>query len=113
MARVSVDVSGVPSKLARIKGNEAFGLFMANEARRGMEPYVPARSGYLFRNGTNARAWAVDYDTPYAAHVYYGVGIKHYTSDPHPLAGRLWDVAYVRAHLPELCKAGSNYLKRM
>lgn len=113
MARVSVDTSGVRSKLERVKGDEGFGQFVAEEARRGMEPYVPARSGYLYRNGTNARPWAVVYDTPYAAHVYYGVGIKHYTDDPHPLAGKLWDAAYVRAHLPELCKAGTDYLKRM
>lgn len=113
MARVNVDTSGVPSKLDRIKGDDTFGLFLANEAKRGMEPYVPAYSGYLFRNGTNARPWVVDYDTPYASYVYHGVGIKRYTKDPHPLAGKMWDAAYVRAHLPELAKAGTEYLKRM
>ena len=113
MARVSVDTSGIPSKLDRIKGDDTFGLFMANEAQRGMDEYVPYRSGYLARNSWSLSPWKVTYAAPYAAYVYYGVGIKHYTSDPHGHATKLWDSAYVRAHLPELCKAGTNYLRRM
>lgn len=110
MATVGVDVSGVPRKVARIKGDNALGRFAAETARAGMEPYVPARSGYMYRTAST-EPWAVNYTTPYAAYVYYGKRIRHYTAHPHPNAGKEWDRAYMAGHPGQLALALTSYLK--
>lgn len=110
MAVVEVDVSGVPRKVRAIKGDTALGLFAAETARAGMDPYVPFRSGYLCRTA-GTEPWAVSYSTPYAAYVYYGRGIQHYTEHPHPYAGREWDRAYMAGHPRQLALAITSYLK--
>ncbi len=110
MAKVDVDVSGVPGKGSSICNDEAFGLFLANEALRGMDQYVPMRDGYLSGSAT-AAPFEVAYDTAYARKIYYGSGLS-FSKEKHPLACAQWDKAWAAAHMGDFCSAATAYLKR-
>ena len=109
MFSVSVDVSGVPSRVDAIKSDTEFGTFLASEALKGMSPYVPFRNGYLDASAT-AEPFAVTYSTEYVGYVYNGTALN-FSHEHHPLACARWDEPYAAAHLQELCKAGTEYLK--
>lgn len=107
-------------------------LFMANEAKRLMDPYVPAQNLMLSRNVRayveNGRA-VVHYLSPYARYQYYGKvmvskrpGIKgsakmvkqpttplKYSKFRHPLATSKWDKAMMAARKNELVRSVQNH----
>lgn len=111
MAKVTTDVSGVSKAVSRIKGDAAFGNFLAIEAMKGMSPYVPMRNGYLDASA-KAEPWAVTYSTSYARRVYYGDRLR-FSTERHANASAHWDEPYAAAHGRELADAGTRYLRRM
>lgn len=123
----------------RTRGNDGL-LFLANEAKRLMDPYVPADSMVLAQNvrvyvdGDNG---VVEYQSPYAHYQYEGVAygpnypimdgetVMGFYSPPHkssigeklkyshfrhPQATSEWDKAMVRARKNDLTRAMQNYL---
>lgn len=72
-ARVTkVDMSGVSSKLERLKTNPTLGKYASQQAADIMQPYVPFREGALIASAGSSAPWTVSYGTPYAAYQYYG-----------------------------------------
>ena len=123
----------------RTRGNDGL-LFLANEAKRLMDPYVPADNMVLAQNvrvyveGDNG---VVEYQSPYAHYQYEGVAygpnypimdgetVMGFYSPPHksstgeklkyshfrhPQATSEWDKAMVRARKNDLTRAMQNYL---
>ena len=115
-------------------------LFMANEAKRLMDPYVPARNMILAQNVrvyTEASVLGgvkgvVHYRSPYAHYQYAGILYvssltgsawsrgeykvptgKKLKQDKfrHPLATSQWDKAMLKARGEDLLRAVQNYVK--
>lgn len=119
-----------------IKGDKGQ-LFLANEAKKLMDPYVPADKLVMSKG---AKAYVeggkgvVEYPGPYAKFQYEGnvmVGVKsnspwankneskivtgrklHFSTFPHSLATSQWDKAMLTARRDDLVRATQNYLKR-
>lgn len=126
----------------RKTGGKAGMLFLANEAARFMNPYVPADNMVLSQNLTVTADWNaghVKYNSPYAHYQYIGevygpnypitdggevmgfyspphktpTGAKlEYSDFRHPLATDHWDKAMMTARRDDLAKSYENYLKR-
>lgn len=116
-------------------------LFLANEAARLMDPYVPADNLVLAQNiqiTAEEDAGHVTYNSPYAHYQYMGevygpnypivdggklvgyyspphkhpTGKKmHYSDFEHSLATDHWDKAMMTAKGDDLAKSFENYLK--
>lgn len=82
----NIDVSGVISKVSRLKTNAAFGKYAANQAGILMSKYVPEMNHMLVNY--RAEPWNVIYDQPYAAYQYNGTHLKHPNK---PTATSHWD----------------------
>ena len=52
--------------------NDNFGLFVAREWKRLINPYTPHRTGNLERN-VQIRPFEIEYMSPYSRYQYYGV----------------------------------------
>lgn len=123
--------------LDRVTGGEKTLFFMANEAKRLMDPYVPYMDGVLSKNveiGADSDGGFVHYKSPYAGFQFNGVvmlGVNSHspyakygegkvtTSKPlmhskfrHPLATSYWYKAMKTARMNDLTKATQNYIRR-
>jgi hypothetical protein len=79
----------------------------AEKAREFMEPYTPYRTGALDNSGkayVEDGHGVVEYDVPYAARHYYGVG-GNLRKEFHPLATAFWDQAMMASKSSELADA--------
>lgn len=117
-------------------GGNAGLLFLANEAKRLMDPYVPAENMMLSQNVevyTEKGEGVVHYLSPYAHYQYEGLlyvssltgsawshgeykvetkkKLKHSTFR-HPLATSHWDKAMMTARKGDLADAYQRYLNR-
>ena len=66
--------------------------FIDNEVLKDCTPYVPMRTGFLFKSGitgTSIGSGKVIYSAPYAKKVYYGLGMK-FSKEKHPQACAQW-----------------------
>ena len=107
---VKVDMSGVGRKITKICTNKKLGQHLANVAAKGMDKYVPMRTGQLSGSHTE-KPFHVIYTAPYAKYPYNGRGMR-FTKDHHPNATSHWDKAYAAAGGEEqLAKAGTDFLK--
>ena len=70
---VSVNVSGVVSKVRRITKNKTLGMYAVNETARLLQPYVPEREGILKSATGASKPWLLVYGTPYAHYQWNGV----------------------------------------
>lgn len=84
--------------------------FAAQEAARGMSPYVPFRNGILDASAVAAPGY-VEYRCHYAVYNYYGTD-RRFRKDSHPDATAYWDRAYAEAHGKELARAVGRYIYR-
>lgn len=117
--------------------NDKTQLFMANEAKRFMDPYVPAQNLALAQN---VRTYVEDgkgivhYQSPYAHYQYKGeLYVSSVTGSPwaskgehkvpagkqlnhskfrHPLATSEWDKAMMKTRKGDLTSAVQNYINR-
>lgn len=117
--------------------NDKTQLFMANEAKRFMDPYVPANNLALAQN---VRTYVEDgkgvvhYQSPYAHYQYKGeLYVSSVTGSPwasrgehkvpagrplnyskfrHPLATSEWDKAMMRSRKGDLTNAVQKYINR-
>lgn len=108
---VTVNTSGIGRKLDSICKNQSLGRFLATEAQKGMDKYVPMRTGALASSAT-IKPFHVIYTAPYAKYAYNGRGM-HFSKDKHPNATSRWDRAYAIADGDKLAKAATRFLKRM
>lgn len=117
--------------------NDRVLLFMANEAKKLMDPYTPGSSLVMSRGSktyTERGKGIVEYPGPYARFQYYGkvmVGVKsrsawankgesktvtganlQYSKFRHPLATSKWDNAMKIARGKDLAKATENFIKK-
>ena len=135
--RVDFEWKKKPSKIAKEMINSDVRLFMANEAKRLMNPYVPAQNLVLAQNVsvyTEDDQGIVEYRSPYAHYQYEGklyvssitgsslassgehkvpTGKKlEHSKFRHPLATSQWDKSMVTARGDDLVGAVQRYLKR-
>lgn len=61
----------VPRILNKVENNQ-FGLFLAHEWKRLINPFTPHRTGNLERNA-EYKPFQIKYISPYSAYQYYGV----------------------------------------
>lgn len=105
------DAAGIGKKANKVKTDKRLGLYIAQEAEKGMEPYVPMRTGTLVASGS-AEPFAVAYTANYATYPYHGNNMTIRT-EMHPLATKEWDKAYAAAHGADLARAATEFIKRM
>ena len=111
-------------------------LFLANECKRLMDPYVPAQNmmlSQIVEVTADREAGHVKYNSPYAHYQYAGIVYvssvtgsawaragEHkvptdrklkYSKFRHPLATSEWDKAMLTARRDDLCTAYRNWLK--
>ena len=108
MATVTVNVSC--SEIKQVLHGSRLGQFAANEAMKGMDDYVPYRTGQL-AGSASAKPWQVSYSANHARPVYYGTR-KRFNRSMHAKACALWGDAYAKGNGAKLAKAMTNYLKR-
>lgn len=108
---VTVNTSGIGKKLDSICKNQSLGRFLATEAQKGMDKYVPMRTGALASSAT-IKPFHVIYNALYAKYVYNGKG-KKFRRDKHPLATPEWDDAYAKADIGKLAKSATRFLKKL
>lgn len=118
----------------KLKGNDGL-LFLANECKKLMEPYVPANNMALSQNTrvyTEDKCGVVEYNSPYAHYQYTGVlyvssktgsswskgeykvptgKALNYSKFRHPQATKKWDEAMKVAKMKDLEKSFQNYIK--
>lgn len=108
-AKVKANTAGISSKIKKIANDKGLGTFLATEAAKGMDKFVPMRTGAL-SDFTVITPFNVAYAVPYARYVYYGQG-KKFSTDKHPNATARWDRAFVAAGGGnKLGESGTNYL---
>lgn len=72
MARIETKVElNMPRILNKVE-NDKFGLFLAHEWKRLINPYTPHRDGNLERN-VAYRPFEIEYLSPYSHYQYHGV----------------------------------------
>lgn len=108
---VDFDAAGVSQKVESIKTDPKLGMFLAKEAERGMEPYVPMRTGALV-DSSEAEPFAVEYTASYAVYPYRGENMT-IRKEQHPLATKEWDRAYASQRGEDLARAATEFIKRM
>ncbi len=94
-------------------GGDATALFMANEAQRLMDPYVPMETGMLADNVdtyVERGAGKVHYRSPYAHYQYNGEGFN-FSHEKHPKATAKWDAAMKSERGKDLVAAVQNFVK--
>ena len=126
----------IPTIVNGATGGNRTLLFMAQEARRLMQPYVPARNMVLSRNVrtyVEGDHGVVHYLSPYARFQYEGfLMVSRLTGSPwaakgeskvvtgirlnhsgarHPLATSEWDKAMKTARLDDYLHAVQNYVR--
>lgn len=111
VSSITVDMSGAGRKVDALKSNKRLGDFMAAEAERGMEPYVPMRTGTLVESA-HSRPFEIEYQASYATYPYHGRNMTIRT-EMHKLATKEWDRAYADARGGDLGRAATEYLKRL
>lgn len=137
ITRVDFEWKKKPDKIVKEIINNDAQLFMANEMKRLMDPYVPAQNMVLAQDVsiyTEKDAGIVEYRSPYAHYQYEGelyvssktggaiasegeykvpAGRKlEYSKFRHPLATSHWDKAMMTARGDDLTKAMQRYIDR-
>lgn len=107
----TVNMSGVKAKVRSICHNRQLGQFLADTAMKGMDQYVPMRTGALAGSAT-AKPFIISYGMKYAKYPYHGRRMR-FTKDYHPNATSYWDRAYAIAHGQQLGDDGTEFLRRM
>lgn len=135
--RVDFEWKKRPSQIAKEIINSDVRLFMANEAKRLMDPYVPADKLMLAQNVSvynEDDEGIVEYRSPYAHYQYKGVlyvssltgsafasSGEHkvptsrkleYSKFRHPLATSQWDKAMATAKGDDLAGAVQRFIER-
>lgn len=140
--KIKFDWNKEPKQVSEGLVNEKTQLFLANEAKRFMDPYVPADNLALAQNVrvyTENGIGVVEYNSPYAHYQWNGelygpnypiedggtvVGYRspphktptgqklHYSTSKHSLATSHWDEAMKRARKGDLTKSIQSYIER-
>lgn len=105
------DMSGVKAKVRSICNNRQLGTFLASEAQKGMDKYVPMRTGALAQSAS-VSPFKIRYNMKYATYPYHGRNMT-FTKDKHPNATSYWDRAYAIADGQKLGEAGTRFLKTL
>lgn len=103
---VSVTISRMnlgPCKRAVDMGTDAHRRRLALAAGRGMNPYVPFRTGQLARDA-HPGVGVVTYPTDYAIYVFDPHRPIHIHRDRHPKATSRWDRKYSADGAKEVCE---------
>lgn len=127
---------GIAEIAKRVTGGDAGQLFLANEAKKLMDPYVPAKNLALARNVqvyVDGGKGVVHYQSPYARYQFEGKvmvskrpGVKaaekmvkqpetdlEYSKFRHPLATGHWDRAMMAARKDDLVRAMQGYVEEI
>lgn len=118
----------------KLKGDQGL-LFLANECKKHMEPYVPANNLVLSQNVktyVEGNQGIIEYASPYAHYQYTGVlyvssitgsawshgeykvptgKALNYQKFRHPMATKKWDEAMKVAKMKDIEKSFQNYIK--
>lgn len=89
--------------------NDKFGLFVANEWKRLIDPYTPRDTGTLMQSAKLSQ-FQIHYIQPYATRVYYGKGFEFKKKNPYSTYE--WDKAAANAgQLDKLTRTLNNALQ--
>ena len=89
-------------------------LFLANEAYRLMDKFVPMETGQLAGNvdlEAKGNKATIRYRSPYAHRLFYGEGFN-FSKEKHTHATARWDKAMLAVHREALVKAIQAYIRR-
>lgn len=103
LAKIAEDATGGDKTL----------LFMANEAVRLMDPFVPMDTGMLADNVdtyVEGGAGKAHYRSPYAHFQFNGEGFN-FSHEKHPLATARWDEAMKAARGADYVRALQNFVR--
>lgn len=79
---VSVHVDLNESRTQQRVNNDRFGLFVANEWKRLIDPYTPRDTGTM-QDTAQVRPWEIHYNAPYSVYVYYGREMNFQHNNPY------------------------------
>lgn len=82
-----------PQILAKVT-NDRFGLLVAKEWKRLIDPYTPRDTGTM-QDTAKVSPWEIHYIQKYSARVYYGKGYNFKKKNPYSTYE--WDVAAANA----------------
>lgn len=88
--KIDIDEQKVLSKVT----NDKFGLFVANEWKRLIDPYTPRDTGTLMQSAKLSQ-FKIHYIQTYATKVYYGKDFKFKKKNPYSTYE--WDEAAAKA----------------
>lgn len=88
-------------------------MYMANTARKLMDPYVPMYMGNLAKHvtisGDETKA-TITYTMPYAAQCFYATS-RRFSKERHPYATAHWDKAMMQVHKQTLISDVQKFIK--
>lgn len=88
--------------------NDKFGLFVANEWKRLIDPYTPRDTGTLMQSA-KVQPFQIYYGQKYASVVYYGKNFKFQHKNPYSTYE--WDIVATNAgQTNKLYRIINNYL---
>lgn len=91
---ITVRVDLNEAQISRKVQNDRFGLFVANEWKRLIDPYTPRDTGTT-QDTAKITSWTITYGTRYARYVYYGVNMNFQHKNPY--STYKWDKAAANA----------------
>lgn len=91
---VTIRIDLNESQIAKKVNNNRFGLLVAHEWKRLIDPYTPRDTGTM-QDTAKIAPWTIMYDTRYANRVYYGRTMKFKHNNPYSTYE--WDKAAVNA----------------
>ena len=93
--KINLNESAIIGKVT----NDRYGLFVANEWKRLIDPYTPRDTGVLMGvtgQTVDIQPFKIHYKSKYATRVYYG-SYMHFKTHKNPYATYDWDKAAERA----------------
>ena len=107
----TVNFQNLTRKLDGLPTNQALGQFMANQAKLGMSPYVPMRTGILDSSAVPTPFHVKYGPLSYARRVWDGKNMKM-SRLMHGKASAEWSKPYKAAHIGDLTRATAAYIKQ-
>lgn len=103
-----IDIQLNEGQILKKVTNDTFGLFMAKEWKRLIDPYTPRDTGTM-QDTAQIRPFEIFYGVPYATYNYYGKN-KHFQRN-NPYSTSQWDQAAAQAgQTDKLVRTVNNYL---
>lgn len=110
MSDVEVNEGQIKKDISNLLNSNKFGLFLAQEWKRLIQPYTPHRDGNL--DSPNVSAFEIEYNVPYDYYQYYGEDFN-FRRDHNIYATYEWDKTAEKAgQADKLIRSANAWLEK-